>query len=945
MSTKDTVFDLQLGFESTIFEDLAEYNLTSSNNLPIYNEIKSAKDLDKSKLIVQDLKNIDWSFTEDETGFLTHDLHTYPAKFIPQIPGHLIARLTRPGELVLDPFGGSGTTALEAIRLGRRALSIDANAIATLIGKVKTSSLNKSSLTDLHSIRTSVNTLLQRMPSDPQELQNIYKDYIPEIPNIEKWFAASSCGELAFIKNCIHKMETEEAKNVALLALSRIILKVSFQDSETRYTSKPKKIPNGYTSKIYLRSLEEIINNILKTQPIIRYGISNFITADTKCISEKEISNDSIDFIVTSPPYGNSMDYHLYHRFRLLWLNYNPKDLACIEIGSHLRHQKESSGFKEYIEEMAQCLNVMYRVLRPGRYAALVVGNSIYKNITHNTVDAFRLKSRDIGFVHICTISREIHKTKRSFIIPGRRATNESIIVLRKPQKQLKVTFVSPPYKLWSYEKDLQIREIENIVTRKHQNTLEGITANIDSYSIPDAKRLVFTHYLAQSQDYKEKTWQAILENGFFTQTSARKDPKYVTHGIHPYKGKFYPQLAKALINISEISPGAMILDPFCGSGTTLLEGYLNGYKTAGCDMNPLAAMIAQAKIGVLEINPNLLREAIFTILSKLDSNKHDKNDDREQFCNEALKEITNWFPKSVISKLNILLRVIRSVTTGDLRIFFETILSSIIREVSHQDPNDLRIRKRKVLLKDADVFGLFIHALDAQYQRIERFWSIRGFAPNKFQQYKIAEGDSRNKSSFSKLLIEDNSVDLILTSPPYATALPYIDTDRLSLLILLGYDTGKRRPLEQNLVGSREISTNVKRKMADIFENGIEYLPAEVKKELQILSTKIEMSNGGFRKKNLPALLTRFLYDMDKIIINCIEVLKYQGCMMMVIGDNRTSINGKDSIIPTTKWIKSIALHRGFKSVEDIDITVTKESLIHMKNAITRNTVLWFKK
>src|SRR5438094_213467 len=81
------------------------------------------------------LSSIDWAFTHDRTQFLTHDIHPYPAKFIPQIPGHLISLLSARGERVLDPFGGSGTTALEAIRLGRTAISIDANPIATLIGK------------------------------------------------------------------------------------------------------------------------------------------------------------------------------------------------------------------------------------------------------------------------------------------------------------------------------------------------------------------------------------------------------------------------------------------------------------------------------------------------------------------------------------------------------------------------------------------------------------------------------------------------------------------------------------------------------------------------------------------------------------------------------------------------------------------------------------------
>ena len=75
--------------------------------------------------IFKTLSSQDWSFTDDDTRYLTHDLHPYPAKFIPQIPAHLISRLSLPGDVVLDPSGGSATTAVEAVRLGRRAVSFE----------------------------------------------------------------------------------------------------------------------------------------------------------------------------------------------------------------------------------------------------------------------------------------------------------------------------------------------------------------------------------------------------------------------------------------------------------------------------------------------------------------------------------------------------------------------------------------------------------------------------------------------------------------------------------------------------------------------------------------------------------------------------------------------------------------------------------------------------
>ncbi len=806
MKVSSSLYDVQLGLGLTVYEDRGDYGFTNSLKVPEYPEIFGIDDLKNTGMIAKDLHKINWSFTDDDTSFLTHDLHPYPAKFIPQIPGHLIARLSQRGELVFDPFGGSGTTALEAVRLGRRALSIDANPVGSLIGKVKTSKITKDVVTDLHGLRCALTGHLHEVPNDPLELISKYEEQIPEIPNRDKWFPDTSCGELALVRACIMQMETETARNIGLLALSRIILRVSFQDSETRYSSKYKEILKGETIRAYLQSLEEIIRNILKTQPAIRYGIAKFITADTRILNEDEVPSKSVDLIVTSPPYGNAMDYHLYHRFRLLWLGQDPRTLARIEIGSHLRHQKESSGFMSYMQEMSDCLAVMFRVLRPGRYAALVIGDSIYDSVLHKGAKAFSEKARRVGFENICVIERKIHSTKRSFVTPGRRATTENILILRKPNNTLSLCLEPPPYRLWAYEEELRNREITCVLNVPSNRSSRGLEVDLDPWAISDAKKLVFTHRLLQTPKYLELTWQAILENGFESHASVRKDPKYVTHGIHPYKGKFYPQLAKALINLSAIRSGAFILDPFCGSGTALLEGYLNGFKTAGCDMNPLAVKIAKAKVGILDNNPDMLREAVITLLRKIENMGDAVPEGNEQFAPGALSEIYSWFPTPVINKLNYLLRIIRKITAGTMQDFFEVILSSIIREVSHQDTSDLRIRRRKDQIQDADVFSLFSSAVDLQYRRIEQFWAVRGHAPNKFYPCTVIEEDSRRTEAFIKNGAHQESVDLILTSPPYATALPYIDTDRLSLLILMGIYANKRRPLEQELVGSREI-------------------------------------------------------------------------------------------------------------------------------------------
>lgn len=890
------------------------------------------------------LRGVDWAFTDENTRFLGHDLHPYPAKFIPQLPGTFISLLSSPGELVFDPFGGSGTTALEAIRLGRRAISVDANPVAALIGQVKTARVSAEVTAELHLLHGALRVFLESLPRNSDELISSYSEYAPKIANREKWFADSSYGELAHIRYRISCLDSDTAKNVAMLALSRTVLSASFQDSETRYKSVPREVPIGEATRKYVKEFEAVMRSVARNAAATRYGVSRFLTGDVRNLASRDISDNSIDLVVTSPPYGNATDYHLYHRFRLLWLGYDPIALGKVEIGSHLKHQRESSGFDSYFNDMLLALTGISRVLKCGRYAALVIGDSVYGGETFNTAALLADRASELGFDTSSVIERAVHKTKRSFTSAGRRATTESLLVVRKAAKKMTVAFENPPYRLWPYEEELRARELESLMPR----SIKKGASSKSSLAVKDmirSRALVFTHQINYPGGYQEATWQAVLENGMAGNPNARKDPKYVTHGIHAYKGKFYPQLAKGLINQLALPHGSRILDPFCGSGTTLLEGYLNGFATYGCDLHPLAAQIARAKTSILDVNPDLLTEVIATLIETIDSAPEQFSNSYDQFNVRCLDEINRWFVEPVAKKINWLLRVIRSGSSGAVRDFLEVVLSSIIRDVSQQEPTDLRIRYRKDFLTDADVLGLFKNQLTVQFGRIEKFWKIRGYAPNAFYRSQAVQGDNRLTSTYDSLGLSPNSIDMVLTSPPYAMALPYIDTDRLSLLTILGLAGNERRPIEQSLIGSRELSTSNKRELEREFDLEGE-LPKECLRFVRDLSSAVKQSvDAGFRKQNMPALIHRFLRDMDAVLEQLYRLCKPGAEAMIVIGDSKMTIDGEEYRIPTTDLTNLIAVNRGFKAIERLDISVTTENLLHIKNAITENVVLRLKK
>ena len=780
------------------------------------------------------------------------------------------------------------------------------------------------------------------------ELAAQHRDLIPNIPHIEHWFSPIAVGELAFIRYLILQMENEAARNLASLVFSRIVLKVSNQDAETRYAATEKTVLPGFTLQSFLTDLHAIRQKVTLTAPFLHLSDAKFYTVDTRVVSTTLLPENSIDLIVTSPPYPNATDYHLYHRFRLYWLGYQPHSFAQAEIGSHLKHQRENSGFENYLADLRWCLQRLYRTLRPGRYAVFVVGDGIYKGVLFHTAESLSHIARECGFEECGNMERSIHESKRSFIHAARRAQTETIVVLRKPtlSERITVTIAPPNYRLWPHEEILRKREIEVLLKERimASNWNGIVTFAISAYQVPYLQQLTFSHNITSSDSLALRTWQALLENGHNT-PGRRKEPKYATHGLHPYKGKFYPQLAKALINISGVETEATVFDPFCGSGTMILEAFLNGYTGIGCDMHPLAAKITKAKIDILTISEGECQKGISKFIEKLELVPTTFPQSTACFAEETVDEIFRWFPKPVVYKLNWLLSRVRVIKIPAIREFLEVILSSIIRDVSQQEPRDLRIRRRTIPLEDAPVIELFTQRALEQFKLLQAFWKVFEHQPVPSVYPRVALGDCRKPETLRDLGLEKETVDLIVTSPPYATALPYIDTDRLSLLVLLGMTSKERGLLEEQLTGSREISKHEKETLETLLNDAEETigLPSDLLKLVGDIYNRNQRTVSGFRKQNLPALLFRYFRDMKLAFDNMAYVLKPGASSFVVVGDSKTTA-GEDIIpIPTGALLAEVASHCGLRCIEQIPISVTTENMAHIRNAIVENVILHF--
>ena len=363
--------------------------------------------------------------------------------------------------------------------------------------------------------------------------------------------------------------------------------------------------------------------------------------------------------VVTSPPYPNAFDYHLYHRFRIFWLDGDPREVGKVEIGSHLKYQRGKKNFEQFEIEMKPVLENCYKALKAGRYAVFILGNAVFDGVQYETAERIGKLAENVGFSKVGIIDRPLPETKRSVKNWARRATTEQILILRKPMNCSKVTLYPVKYKLWPYEKIISDMERKAICGKDEDEFLTD-----GALDVGRLKKLTF-YSSFQVNDTTFLTWQNMLENGMDCD-ALWKDPKYLTHGIHPYKGKFYPQLVRPLLNILGVKAGATVFDPFCGSGTVALESILNGYNAYGCDINPTAVDIAVAKntifmVGAYEFDKHVS-------LFKEDLKHYINGNYDEAFDSEAIEEIYSWFPERVISKIGFILLRIAAVPDERIR-------------------------------------------------------------------------------------------------------------------------------------------------------------------------------------------------------------------------------------------------------------------------------------
>lgn len=447
----------------------------------------------REKLV--ELLSEDLDFQGDYGFHSAHKIHSFPARFPPQLPQKFIHGLSQPGEVVLDPMMGSGTTLLEAALAKRKGLGFDIDPLAALISRVKTTPLHKQRV--LKQIDRVVGNArkasIDESAALEKQLESQWDDQTREFA--EYWFLPRTRVELQALKNQIAEIQFSEDRDFLELALSAIIVtkssgvSMALDLAHTRpHRAKIVLDANGNSliaanghgeptprhqklSKTIRSAIDEFKKRAIQNVRLaLDYDLDEvFASAVYGDSQAMPLMPDSVDLIVTSPPYAaNAIDYMRAHKFTLIWLGHSVTHLSGVRrdyIGSDYHAgfalQKISGrpaqiideisrldlrkglSLSRYYSEMRLVLGEMHRVLKPGKCAILVVGSSVMRGRDTETGECLAELARQAGFECPKIGARNIDRDRRMLpaqIQPAasqiqQRMHQESVIGLYKPEK------------------------------------------------------------------------------------------------------------------------------------------------------------------------------------------------------------------------------------------------------------------------------------------------------------------------------------------------------------------------------------------------------------------------------------------------------------------------------------------------------------------------------
>ena len=492
-------------------------------------------------------------------------------------------------------------------------------------------------------------------------------------------------------------------------------------------------------------------------------------------------------------------------------------------------------------------------------------------------------------------------------------------------------------YRYYPYEKKFAFREVEALPGFLSYNTTqEGLVVRFAKKN-PDAlNKLVYFSKYSFDNGQPAKTIQARLENGSTKNNSLkRQSTRYLVHGLHEYKGKFNPQIVRCILNWFNLPKESQVIDPFCGSGTSIIESGLAGFESIGWDLNPFAVYLTNAKLLALNTDLDILRRQAEKLFSQ-------QSDGNRPGCenNARIEYLHKWFPEDILRKIEYYREMIEENTEQNEPIF-KVILSDLLRDYSLQEPSDLRIRRRKSPFPEIPIEESFKKCFYQLAQELERTSEI--IHENKLKS-SVFQADGRFVNEVRSSSPVALRADFAITSPPYATALPYIDTQRLSLIWLGLLEPNKIGKTEKTLIGSRDAAEATLHDLEEKIGENSSDLPDSIQLLCSDLQKRLTI-HDGFRKRAVPGLLYRYFTDMKQTFQTVRSLMKCDGTYALIVGTNRTTIGSITERIKTPELLAEIAISSKWKEVELLNLETYKRYGLHSANAVQGETLLVLRK
>jgi len=346
---------------------------------------------------------------------------------------------------------------------------------------------------------------------------------------------------------------------------------------------------------------------------------------------------------------------------------------------------------------------------------------------------------------------------------------------------------------------------------------------------------LLYSNYNDLINENRSLQTQAYFEEGQFS-------TGYATHGLFPYRGKFHPQLIKGLLNVLGVEKGETILDPMAGSGTANVEAALMGINSVACDVSPFCQFMIKVKYESLTIDVDLL--------------------DKTPFDN---KKLFDFFQHG-----NVLQRITNIKDLEKQKIYNLALLAWL---------DALGYSKRVVRSNHEQLFDKVLP------RYIE---TVKSTLKNPyFKQKEIGKTTILYNSEALKIDLPNESVDCVITSPPYSFAIDYVENDK-DQLEFLGYDT---KELKANLI--------------------------------------------GLKGKNKTQRLHNYFADMDKVCAEISRVLKKDNYFAMIIGSNTNQTGGirlEQTIIESAKNYNLPLVKSILKPIKGMRNTMKDEYILIFK-------------